>query len=156
MKEELKRCQQTSHKCTQTHNYEHQLPLDIVPLLVLIRNVSVNLFTDWMPLLSQNQPGMQLVQALSDILHSALPVRCHSNETRALTANPPNSAQLQGTANHSPKLHPGLCISVGMQQGTYTETQTAVTNIHFTSATPHAKCNNVKALKATQSNDSHQ
>jgi len=28
------------------------------------------------------------------------------------------SAQLEGTAYHSPKLHPGSCSSVGMQQGT--------------------------------------
>jgi len=47
-----------------------------------------------------------------------LPIRvalcCHSNETRALISNPPNSAQLRGTPYHSPKLHPGPCSSVGM------------------------------------------
>jgi len=31
---------------------------------------------------------------------------CHSNETRAPIANPPNSAQLEGTRYRSPKLHP--------------------------------------------------
>ena len=35
---------------------------------------------------------MHQVQALADILHSAL--CCHSNETRAPVANLPNSAQL--------------------------------------------------------------
>jgi len=57
-------------------------------------------------------PGMQRVQALGGISRSAL--CCHSNETRAPIANPPNSAQLQGT----------------------------VTNIHFASATHHAECTN--------------
>ena len=35
------------------------------------------------------------VQALADISRSAL--CCHSNETRASIANPPNNAQLKGT-----------------------------------------------------------
>jgi len=43
---------------------------------------------------------MEQVQALADILHSAL--CCHSNETRTPTANPPNSAQLEGTPTISP------------------------------------------------------
>ena len=68
-----------------------------------------------------------------------------SKETRAPTANPPNSAQLEGTPSpyHSPKLHPGPCSSVGMRRGTdtRTDTQTAVTTIHFASSTTHAKCN---------------
>jgi len=39
-------------------------------------------------------PGIERVQALADISRSAL---CsHSNETRALIANLPNSAQLEG------------------------------------------------------------
>jgi len=33
-------------------------------------------------------------------------LRCHSNETRAQIANPPNSAQLEGTRYHSPNLYP--------------------------------------------------
>jgi len=36
--------------------------------------------------------------------HFALAPCCHSNETRAPIANPPNSAQLGGTPYHSPKL----------------------------------------------------
>jgi len=38
---------------------------------------------------------IERVQALADISRSAL--CCHSNETRAPNANPPNSAQLEGT-----------------------------------------------------------
>jgi len=46
------------------------------------------------------KPGTVRVQALTDISRSAL---CrHSNETSAPTANPPNSAQLEGTSYHSP------------------------------------------------------
>jgi len=86
-------------------------------------------------------PGIERVQALADISRSAL--CCHSNETRAPIANPPNSAQLEDTSYHSAKLHPGPYSSVGMRRGTdrQTDTQTRVTNIHFASATPHAKCN---------------
>jgi len=49
-------------------------------------------------------PGMERVQALADISRSAL--CCHSNETRAPIANPPNSAQLEGTLYH-PQVTPG-------------------------------------------------
>ena len=45
-------------------------------------------------------PGTQLVQALAGIPRSAL--CCHSNETRAPIANPPNSSQLEGTPTTSP------------------------------------------------------
>jgi len=38
--------------------------------------------------------------ALAEISRSAL--CCHRNETRAPIANPPNSAQLEGTRYHSP------------------------------------------------------
>jgi len=64
----------------------------------------------------QIKPGIERVQALTDILHLVL--CCHSNETHAPIANLPNSAQLQGTPYHSPKLHPGPCSNVGMWQGT--------------------------------------
>jgi len=63
-----------------------------------------------------NIRGTEQVQALADISRSAL--YCHSNETRAPIANLPNSAQLQGTPYHSPKLYPGPCSSVGMRRGT--------------------------------------
>jgi len=55
-----------------------------------------------------------------------LPIRtalcCHSNATRALIANPPNSAQLGGTPYHSFKFHPGPCSSVGMRPRTDAQT----------------------------------
>ena len=51
-------------------------------------------------------------------LHFAFSATLSYNKTRALIANPPwNSAQLEGTLYHSPKLHPGLCSSVDMWQG---------------------------------------
>jgi len=49
---------------------------------------------------------MQRVQALIDISRSTL--CCHSNETHALIAHPPNSAQLEGIPYHSPNLHLGV------------------------------------------------
>jgi len=72
---------------------------------------------------------------------------CHSNETRAPTANPPNTAQPWGTPYHTPKLHPGPCSSVGMRPQTDTQTdrqthrQMHVTTIHFALSMTHAKCN---------------
>ena len=39
--------------------------------------------------------NLERLQALADV--SRLPLSCHSNETRATIANPPNSAQLGGT-----------------------------------------------------------
>jgi len=85
--------------------------------------------------MSQNKvkPGIERVQALADISHSAL--CCHSNETCSPIANPPNSAQLVGTPYHFPNLHPGPFSSVGMRRGT--DRQMAVTNVHFASAVPH-------------------
>ena len=62
------------------------------------------------------KPVTERVRALADISRSAL--CCHSNETRAPISNPPNSAQLEGTRYHSPKLHPGPCSNVGMRRGT--------------------------------------
>ena len=59
---------------------------------------------------------IERVQAPADISRTAL--CCHSNETRAPIANPPNSAQLGSTPYHSPKLHPGPWSSMGMRQGT--------------------------------------
>ena len=77
------------------------------------------------------------VQALADISRSAL--CCHSNETRAPIANPPNSAQLEGTIYHSHNSHPGPCSSMEMRRGTdrHTNRQTAVATVHFASAPSH-------------------
>jgi len=60
----------------------------------------------------QKQPGIERVQALAEILRSAL--RCHSNETHAQIVNLPNSAQLEGIPYHFSNSHPGPCSSVGM------------------------------------------
>jgi len=48
----------------------------------------------------QNQPGIQRVQALTDI--SCSEICCHSNETCALIANLPNTEQLEGTPTIPP------------------------------------------------------
>jgi len=61
---------------------------------------------------------IKINQAQSEYKHSLTfhIQRCyHSNETHALIANPPNSAELGGTPYHSPKLHLGPCSSVGMR-----------------------------------------
>ena len=55
-------------------------------------------------ILPLSEPGTERVQALADISLSAL--RCHSNETRAPIANPPNTAQL-GTPHTIPKVTSG-------------------------------------------------
>jgi len=73
---------------------------------------------------------------------------CHSNETRALVANPPNTAQLEGIPYHSPS-YIRVCVvmyecgdwQTDRQTDRHTNTQTRVTNIHFASSTTHAKCN---------------
>jgi len=69
------------------------------------------------------KPGIERVQALADISRSAL--HCHSNETRALIANP--SVQRYGYAARYKQTDP--------------QTQTLVTNIHFALSITHAKCN---------------
>jgi len=51
-------------------------------------------------LFSLVEPSTEQVQALADILRSAL--CCHSNETRVPIINPPNSTQLEGTPTISP------------------------------------------------------
>jgi len=61
----------------------------------------------------KHQPAIQRVQALADILRTAiyafavyktisLHVCCHSNKTDAPIANLPNNAQLEGIPYHSP------------------------------------------------------
>jgi len=87
--------------------------------------------------------GIEWVQALADILHSAL--RSHSNETCAPIANPPNSVQLDGTPYHTPSYIRFHAVVWECGEG-QTDTQMAVTNIHFASAMPHAKCNKMFTL----------
>jgi len=62
----------------------------------------------------------------------------------ATIANPPNSAQLQGTLTISPsyiRVRAVLWQCGERQTDRHTYTQTAVANIHFASAMPHTKCN---------------
>ena len=77
------------------------------------------------------KPGTERVQAL------AFGLCCHSNETRAPILNPPNSAQLEGTPCHSPKLHLGEYSSVGMQQ--WTDRHTGGHD-HYTFCLGYASC----------------
>jgi len=97
-----------------------------------------------------NKPGIEQVQALTEISRSAL--CCHSNETHAPIAKPPNSAQLEGTPT-IPPTYIGVravvweCGEVQADRHTdrdrHKHTQTAVTTIHFASSTTHARCNHV-------------
>jgi len=80
--------------------------------------MSKNIRITYWPLdqFTNNTPGREQVQALADITCSAL--CCNSNKTRAPIANPSNTAQLEGTPYHSPKLHPGPYSNVGIQRRT--------------------------------------
>jgi len=69
--------------------------------------------------------GIELAQALADILRSAL--CCHSNEIRAPIANPPSSAQLGGTSYHT-RSYIRLRAVVWAYGNGQTDRQTRVTN----------------------------
>jgi len=86
-----------------------------------------------------SEPGIERVQALADISRSAL--CCHSNETRAPIANPPNSAQLDGTPTIPAsyiRIRAVVWACGHGQTHTHTDrqadTQTPVTIIHFASS----------------------
>jgi len=81
--------------------------------------------------------------------HFAFGLCCHSNETPAPIANPPNNAQLGGNPYHSKKSHPGPCSNGGIRRGTDTHlnTKTAMATIHFASSRTRAKCNKFPARK---------
>ena len=87
----------------------------------------------------KEKAGTERVQALADISRSAL--CCHSNETRVPIGNPPNSEQVDGIPCHSPSFIRVRAVVSECGEG-QTDTGTAVTDIHFASATPHAKYNN--------------
>jgi len=66
-----------------------------------------------------NKPGVERVQALTDVSRSAL--CCHSNETRVLIVN---QCTTRGNPYHSPKLHPGPCSCVGSWERSEGQTDT--------------------------------
>ena len=76
-------------QCGLMSNYfDHLLPLtNNCHTLTTVRSVYLTQY--------QNQPGIQRVQALTDISCSA--ICCHSNETCVPTANLSNTEQLEGT-----------------------------------------------------------
>jgi len=77
-------------------------------------------------------------RALADILHSAL--CCHNDETGAQVANPPNSAQLEGTPTVPPR-YVWIRAVVWECGDRQRDTQARVTNIHFASSTTPTACN---------------
>jgi len=88
---------------------------------------------------SNCQPSIERVHALADISRSAL--CCNSNETRPPITNPPNSAQLRGTPTIPPSYIRVRAVVWACGEGQtdrHTDLQTAVANINFASATPHA------------------
>ena len=84
---------------------------------------------------------IERVQALADISRSAL--CCHSNETRVPIANPPNSAQREGTPTIPPIYIRVRAViwACGREETDRHTTQTHARDqyIHFLSSTPHAK-----------------
>ena len=66
------------------------------------------------------QPAVRIMSSSRDgrKLGTRFALCCHSNATRAPIPKPPNSAQLGGSLYHDPKLHPGLCSSVGVRPRT--------------------------------------
>jgi len=90
--------------------------------------------------------GIERVQACTR-WHFAFALCCHRNATRAMCTDC-KSAHYCTTGGHLlplPKLHPGLCSSVGMRPRTDTHTyrqtdrRTRMTTICFASFTTHAK-----------------
>jgi len=97
-------------------------------------------------------------QAQSEYKHSDISRKalcCHSNETRAAIANPPNSIHLDGTPTIPPSPSYIRLRAVVWKCGegqrdretqthththTHTQTQTVVSNIHFASSKTPAKC----------------
>jgi len=69
-------------------------------ITVVKKNLSGFFTTHGSQLITRLKPGAERIQALADVLRSAL--CCHSNETHAPVANPDNSAQLEGTPTIPP------------------------------------------------------
>jgi len=77
--------------------------------------------------------------SISTRLHFAFALCCHSNETQAPTANPPNSAQLGAPPIIPPTYIWVRAVMWECSEG-QTYRQTRVTNIHLASSTTHTKC----------------
>jgi len=95
--------------------------------------------------------GIERAKALADISRSPLyafavyKAKLTYKETRALIANPPNGAQLGAPPHIIPSYIRVRAVVWECGDGqTYRDTQTAVTNIYFTSSVTHAKCNNCR------------
>ena len=98
---------------------------------------------------NKTRPTNLIQPVIRRVLASSLTFRirgvcCHSNETHAPIANPPNSAQLRGTPYRYSELHTGRYSSVSMRQGTDTDRQTyrhrRDDQYAFRLAIPNAKC----------------
>jgi len=85
--------------------------------------------------------GIERVQACTR-WHFAFALCCHSNATRALIANLPNSARL-GASLSTPPSYIWVRAVVWAANKSQTDSQTRVTTIHFASSTTHAKCNSI-------------
>ena len=113
---------QTSHTCLYSPATQHHRPLAgthfTVPQRVAIPE---RLRDEQLPMCYTNQASR--VQASLTFRVRAMLSTCHSNKTSAPIANPSNSAQLGGTPDRSPKLHPGPCSGVEMRRGTDTQTR---------------------------------
>jgi len=72
--------------------------------------------------------------------HFTFVLCCHSNETHAPIANPPNSAQLEGTPTIPPSY---IRVHAAVWECSKRQTHTRMTNINFAMSTTHAKCNNI-------------
>ena len=68
------------------------------------------------------KPDVERVQALADISRSAL--CCYSNGTRVPIANPPSSAQLEGTPLRFP--FPQVTVVLACGEGTDRQTYTQI------------------------------
>jgi len=84
-----------------------------------------NASSSWRQL--NEQPGIQRVQ--STCWHFAFALCCHSNETRALIANPSNSVQLWGTPTILPSYIQVRAVMWACSCGQTQDTQMRVTTI---------------------------
>ena len=73
---------------------------------------------------------------------------CRSNETRSPIANPPNGAQLEGTATILPsyiRVHAVVWACGEGQTDAQTETLVTTIGLHIASLSTHARCNEYRS-----------